>query len=206
MLRKARAPSAGFLAFRPWVAWGRDAAFSCAARARPLSLAKEPPAPRLVRNAYPMPDLKLIALDADDLAIVSAHLQDAVIKLGDMAYQKSDKRFVMVANRFDWAQAQTGSAAPAKQKNFARRRSGVRFERVIGAKVQGLDPKKKEQFISLLAVTFEPGAEPGGIVQLHFSGGAAVRLEVECVEAEMQDLGGAWTTRRKPQHQEPDAG
>jgi hypothetical protein len=123
-----------------------------------------------------------------------------------MAYLKREQRFALVANRFDWASAD--AAQRERGKVFARRRSGLRFERVRGARVLGLDLKKQNAFLVLLAMTFMPkgGDEPGGAITLTFSGGAAIELDVEVLEAEMKDLGGAWTTRRKPAHDEPPEG
>lgn len=143
-----------------------------------------------------MEKLKLIALDAEDLAVVSAHLQDAVVRVGDMAYLPRSRRFALVANRFDWAMpGSKGRKAP-----FQRRRSGLRFERVLAARIASLDLAAKDQFLSLLAVRFEGAEPPGGTVRLDFSGGASVALDVECIEAELKDLGAAWTTSNKPHH------
>lgn len=142
-----------------------------------------------------MTDLKLIALDPDDLKVLSCHLQDAVLRVGDMSYQKGDMRFAAIANRFDWE-----DAAKRNDGKFQRRRCGLRFERVTGAKTHGIDLSSKDTVLVLLAIGFESGAEPEGAVILHFAGGAAVRLEVECIEAEMRDLGAAWGTHRKPVH------
>lgn len=144
-----------------------------------------------------MSDLKLIALDAEDLSILAAHLQDAVLRLGDMAYLKADRRFAIVANRFDWGHAATSAD---QKERFVRRRTGIRFERVTGAQVQGLDLTRKDQVLSLLTLTFEPGDAPQGTITLTFAGGGAVRLAVECIEAALSDLGAAWTTPRKPEH------
>src|SRR4249920_318247 len=105
-----------------------------------------------------MPELKLIAFDADDLAVISAHLQDAVLKVADIAYLPAERRFAAVGNRFDWAQAL--GDAKVGSKNYARRRAALRFERVLGAKVQGLDLQNKGAVLSLLAIGFEPGEAP----------------------------------------------
>jgi hypothetical protein len=145
-----------------------------------------------------MPDLKLIALDAEDLAIIAAHLQDAVLRVDDMAYLKSEQRFAAVVNRFDWSEA---AAKPERLRDeFVRRRAGVRIERVTGAQVHGLDLSKGDQVLSLLTLTFEPGEAPQGQILLSFAGGGAVRLQVECVEAALTDLGAAWATKRRPEH------
>lgn len=143
-----------------------------------------------------MEKLKLIALDAEDLAVVSAHLQDAVVRVGDMAFLPRSRRFALVANRFDWATpGSKGRKAP-----FQRRRAGLRFERVLAARVANLDLAAKNQFLSLLAVRFEGADPPSGTIRLDFSGGASVALDVECIEAELRDLGAAWTTANKPHH------
>jgi hypothetical protein len=146
-----------------------------------------------------MEDLKLIALDPEDLKVLSCHLQDAVIRVGEMAYLKQEMRFAAIANRFDWEQA-----AKLNDATYRRRRSGLRFERVRSAKLQGIDLAQKDVVLELLAVTFEPGEEPSGVLTLLFAGGGAIRLEVECIEAELRDLGAAWRTRVKPEHASDD--
>jgi hypothetical protein len=144
-----------------------------------------------------MTDLKLIAFDAEDLSVIAAHLQDAVLRVEDMAYVKSERRFAIVANRFDWGHSVQSDKTPSR---FVRRRAGARIEHVTGAKVSGIDLKNKEQVLSLLTLTFEPTELPQGVITLAFAGGGAVRLEVECVEAALTDLGAAWATSRKPEH------
>lgn len=144
-----------------------------------------------------MTDLKLISLDAEDLAVLSAHLQDAVIRVSDMAYVPAQKRFAALANRYDWGDSVASSGA-----SRTRRRCGLRFERVLGARITGFDPSHGDAVLALLAVAFTETAAPGGHVTLTFSGGAAIRLDVECVEAELRDLGAAWSARQQPRHDE----
>ncbi len=157
-----------------------------------------------------MSDLKLIALDAEDLIVISAHLQDAVVRLADMTYLPGDKRFAAVANRFDWAKTLSATSGRAKgAKDFERRRAGLRFERVLGARVHALNLSDKSATLSLLAITFEPSSEPesaDGEVLLTFSGGGAIRLHVECLEVEMQDLGAAWSAANAPRHPDVEPG
>jgi len=145
-----------------------------------------------------MADLKLVALDAEDLAVISAHLQDAVVKVADVAYLPREKRFAAVLNRFDWADAIDDGS-----QSFARRRTALRFERVLSAQVQGIDLKNEGLVLNLLAIGFAPHEAPAGDVTLVFADNGAIRLRVECVEAEMKDLGAAWQAKSKPQH--PDA-
>lgn len=135
--------------------------------------------------------LKLIAFDADDLAILSAHLQDAVLKPADIAWLPSEKRFALAARRFDWEGAQS--------KLRRRRLAALHFERVTAAKSAGID-KAADTVLNLLAITFEAGDEPAGAITLHFSEGGAIRLDVECVEAQMKDLGPVWEAVATPGH------
>ena len=148
-----------------------------------------------------MTDLKLIALDAEDLAILSAHLQDAVLKVSDMAYLPRERRFAAVVNRFDWAAALPAGEHESRRQ---RRRTALRFDRVVAAQLQGIDTKAASRVLSLLAIQFESAALPAGAVVLHFAGGAAIRLEVECIEAELRDLGAVWSTRSTPDHAKAD--
>jgi hypothetical protein len=144
--------------------------------------------------------LKLIALDAEDLSVVSAHLQDAVLLVGDMVYQPRERRFVAIANRFDWALAANSKGKTAGE--FVRHRSAIRIERITAAKLQGIDLKAKQQVLELLAVEFHPGGPktPDGDILLLFAGGGGIRLTVECIEAQLEDLGAAWAARSKPDH------
>jgi hypothetical protein len=142
-----------------------------------------------------MADLKLLALDAEDLSVISAHLQDAVIKVADVAYIPGEKRFAAILNRFDWA-----DAIKDGKETYARRRAALRFDRVLSAQVSGIDLKNKSAVLCLLAIGFEPREAPEGDVTLVFADSGAIRLRVECVEAEMRDLGPAWQARAKPQH------
>lgn len=150
-------------------------------------------------KTHPMPDLKLIALDPEDLSVIAAHLQDAVLLTGDIAFRKTERRLVFVANRFDWSEA---VAKDTPRKEYTRRRTGVRIERVQSAKVSGIDQSAKDQVLSLLTMTFEVTTEPAGILTLRFAGGGAIRLDVECVEVGLDDLGAAWATRKKPEHKD----
>jgi hypothetical protein len=138
--------------------------------------------------------LKLVAFDHEDLAVLSAHLQDAVAKVGDIAYLPKEKRFAMVLNRFDW----TGS----ERDSPARRRTGVHFERVLAAQTRGIDLAAQNAIVNLLAVEFEENTPPSGVVTLLFSGDAAIKLEVECLEAALSDLGPQWPAQKRPRHHE----
>jgi hypothetical protein len=141
-----------------------------------------------------MDELKLVALDRDDIEVVSTHLQDALVKVSDILWQPRDKRLVLALNRFDWEAAV--EAAP----QLRRCRCALRFERVLACKCRNVDPSNKDGVLNLLTVEFSEQGAPGGMVTLTFSGGAAIRLEVECLEAELADLGPAWATAARPDH------
>lgn len=140
-----------------------------------------------------MKNLKLLAFDEEDLAIISAHLQDAVVKMGDMGFLPRSQRFALVLNRFDWDQQVTSNEP-------VRRRTGLHFERVQNVKVRGLDAAQTAGVLNLLAVTFLPTDAPSGHLILTFSGGAEIRLDVECIEAGLADLGPAWSCSKAPHH------
>lgn len=149
-----------------------------------------------MRSDTPEP-LKLIALDRDDLNIVSAHLQDAVLRLSDMAYVPGQGRFAAILNRFDWLSAGEGDG---NASNMRRCRCALRVDRVKRAQVQNIHPGEPHSVAELLAIAYEETEAPAGRVVLYFAGGGAVRLEVECIEAELCDLGVAWKTAIKPEH------
>ena len=136
--------------------------------------------------------LRLIALDDEDLAVVSTHLQDAVLKVSDMAYLPKAKRFALVAARFDWLSTSCGKAE--------RCATGLHFERVLKVAVTGFSQAENDRCLNLLNIEFSPLDAPAGQVILTFSGGAAVKLDVECLESQMHDLGPRWPARATPGH------
>jgi Protein of unknown function (DUF2948) len=143
--------------------------------------------------------LKLVALDQDDLAVVSTHLQDAVVSVGDVVWRPAENRLVIGLARFDWEGALSGSP------QFQRRHTALRFERVHSFKCRNVNCADKQAVLNLLAVEFDESDPPAGVVTLTFSGGAALRLEVECLECELVDLGPVWATTCCPKHAD-DAG
>jgi hypothetical protein len=143
-------------------------------------------------------ELKLVALDKDDIEIVSAHVQDALVKIADIFWQPREHRFVMALNRFDWMTAV--DAKTEAKADYRRCRTALRFERVNGCKCRNLDQGKKDARLNLLAVEFAETDSPAGIVTLTFSGGGAIRLDVECLEAELADLGEVSAAALCPDH------
>lgn len=134
--------------------------------------------------------LRLVAFDGEDLAVISAHLQDAVVRVGDLAYVPERSRFAMVARRFDWICGD----------DPRRCLSGLSFDRVLRVRTRGIDLKETDGALALLAVRFEESEAPSGTATLVFAGGAEVALELECLEARLQDLGAAWSAKSRPAH------
>lgn len=142
--------------------------------------------------------LKLVALDSDDLAILSAHVQDAVLKVADLTYLPKEKRFVIAMNRFAWEKN-------GRKGENERRRSALTFDRVLSAKASQIRRDLDDAVLELLAVSFTEGDAPGGAIDILFAGGGTVRLEVEVIEARLADLGPSWATQNRPEHDLTDA-
>ncbi len=137
--------------------------------------------------------LRLVAMDEDDLAVLSANLQDATVAAADMTYLPQIKRFAAVGKRFDWVRAASGATE--------RCATGFHFEHVLAVARTGFDPVADgASVLNLLAIDFEATQAPAGRIRLTFSGGAAVRLDVECLEAQMSDLGPRWPCDTCPAH------
>ena len=142
-----------------------------------------------------MTSLKLFALDNDDLAVLSAHMQDAVFKVADISFKARPGLFVLAVNRFVW------EGAGEKRKAYERRRALLSFKRVNAVRSIGFDRRKGDDVLSLLAIRYRgEGEGPEGVVELVLSGGGIIALEVECIEAQLADTGGAWETSFKPDH------
>ena len=136
--------------------------------------------------------LRLVALDQEDLAVISAHLQDAEVRTADLAYLPQERRFAFVAQRFDW---ETTPDQPPR-----RRLTGLHFERVLRVRCRGVDRSKPDRVLNLLGVTFTETDAPSGTATLYFEDGSAIQLDMECVEAQMKDLGPVWACNKRPIH------
>lgn len=142
--------------------------------------------------------LRLAAIDEEDLAVVSAYIQDAVLKVGDMVYLPRERRFALAMNRFTWEKAD------GRRKDYERHRAALTFDRVLSVRTTGIDRSRKDAVLELLAVSFVATDPPAGHVTMVFAGGSAVQLEVEVIEARLADLGPAWATRARPAHESAD--
>jgi hypothetical protein len=127
--------------------------------------------------------LKLIALDAEDLAVISAHVQDAVVQTADIIWRQGEKRLVVGMSRLDWEQTLSGETA---QRRLV---AALRFDRVLSCKSRNIDLEAPVAAMELLGIEFHPGEAPAGSAILLFSQGGALRLDVECLECELTDLG-----------------
>jgi hypothetical protein len=138
-----------------------------------------------------MPDLKLLALDSEDLDVISATTQDAVVRVGDIGFAKADHRFALLMNRFAWEE---------DGRTKQRKRTALHFDRVKEVKVSGIDLNAVDGVLELLAIRFTASEAPAGDIDLDFAGGGTIRLGVEYLEGRMQDLGAAWAAKGTPEH------
>ena len=134
--------------------------------------------------------LRLLAQDAEDLEVISAAMQDAVAKVGEVSYEPKARRLTIAFNRYRWEAA--GSE---------RVRSGLQLGGVLNVQTRRIRRSPRDAVIEVLAVTFEPGEAPGGVVTIACAGGGDLRATVECVEAVLADVSQPWPTPRKPAHE-----
>ena len=146
--------------------------------------------------------LSLRAEDADDLAVLSACLQDALVLVGDIAYVGEDRSFVLVANRFRWERSERAAHGEAGNERIL---SGVLFGGVTSVAYRGFRRGDSERLLVLLAIRAEPNPE-GAAILLEFAGGAAVRLQAADIDCRVRDLGEPWPTPWRPRHETDEAG
>lgn len=143
-----------------------------------------------------MTGLKLAAADAEDLQILSARLQDATAKLKNISWLPRTRRFAMMVNRYTWESGKS-------QRVLA----GLHFDGVLKVQSQKIKMGAGEAVVALLAIGFVPAGDedPGGVVELTFAGGGAIRLTVECIDAGLADLTQPWAARGRPDHDKDGA-
>ena len=125
--------------------------------------------------------LRLQALDADDLAVISALVQDAVFPVTEMRYQPRQRRFAVLLNRFRWEdRARTG--------DFERVQSLLVIEDVLRVASTGFDRGETDLIMSLLALAFAPGEDGAGHVTLTLAGDGEIRLDIECLDISLRDV------------------
>ncbi|MGF1606971.1 MAG: DUF2948 family protein [Rhodothalassiaceae bacterium] len=141
--------------------------------------------------------LRLLARTAEDVPVLSAMLQDAAVRVGDIAYLPAERRFAAALNRYRW-EARRRAVNPAGE----RVRAGLHIDYVLAAKTMGIPFDDPDIVLNLLAIAVQPDEDEAATLTLTFSGGAAVRLDVECIEAVLEDLTKPWRARKTPSHSE----
>ena len=141
--------------------------------------------------------LRLFTEDAEDLKIIAAAVQDAVVKAGNLKYEQKKRRFGLELNRYRWESAPTRKGEPGE-----RVRTLLAFDGVMSVKTRGITKVDPELILSLLSVEFTPDAEPpGGKVTLLFAGDGEIVLTVEAIDASLIDSDYVWPTRHVPSHE-----
>ena len=142
--------------------------------------------------------LRLLAHDADDLGVLSAALQDAVAKIGDIRWDAQARTLTLACNRFRWEAAPKGQKGA---KHGERVRSALQFGDVTGVQARNLRRDAKGAVVELLSIGFEPAEEPpAGVVILTFAGGGDMRVTVDCLDVALADVSDPWSTSRTPGH------
>lgn len=136
------------------------------------------------------PPLQLLAEDQEDLAVISAALQDAIAKIGDISFEAKARLLTIVFNRFRW---EAGGGQ--------RVRSALQIGGVMSLQARKIRRDRRDAVVELLAIGFEPGESPGGVLTLSFAGGGDLRAGIECVDAVLADVSEPWPTPRAPTHE-----
>jgi len=141
-----------------------------------------------------MPELKLLAMDEKDMKVISAATQDAVMRVSDIGFARSDKRFACLMNRYAWEDNNPGARGK-------RRRAALHFNHVEDVTSSGINLDARDGILNLLAIEFTASDAPAGEVKLIYAGGGTVVLSVECLEARLSDLGASWAAKAAPEHE-----
>ena len=143
--------------------------------------------------------LRLIAQEAEDVPVLSALVQDAVLEAGEMRYDRRRRRFAALVNRFRW---EDRAEAARENRPYERVRSLLTIEDVLAARVMGIDPGRKDQVLSILSLSWEPGTEGAGRLVLILAGDGAVALDLEALEIRLEDVTRPYAapSRHAPDH------
>ncbi|MDH3667158.1 MAG: DUF2948 family protein [Paracoccaceae bacterium] len=143
--------------------------------------------------------LRLKAESAEDLEVISSLVQDAVGKAGDISWLPKQRRLILAMNRFRW---EAHAGAPDGQAPAERVRSALSIDSVLKVRARGIDQSDKTRVYDLLALSFTPGTDAGGVVTLTLAGGSAFSVEVECLDLMLADIGEPWGAKagRAPNH------
>ena len=140
-------------------------------------------------------NLKLIARTEEDLRVVSAHLQDSIASLADIANLKKNKIFLMQLNRFMWEDVEKGVFRKNK-----RIRTILKFENVMNVLSRNINQVKKDEFLDFLAIETNITPDKNYEMKIIFAGDAIIRVISEVIEVTLDDQGVAWDTKNKPKH------
>lgn len=145
--------------------------------------------------------LFLAANDAEDLQVLSALVQDAVLTAGDISWQKGQRRLALLINRFRW---EDRKAAEAAGRGYERVRALLVIEEVTEVKVQGIEPREKDMVLSVLSLSFAPAEDGAGRVMLTLAGDGAIAAEVEALGVTLKDVTRPYVapSRKAPRHPE----
>jgi len=135
--------------------------------------------------------LRLLAQDADDLAIISAAMQDAVARVGDITYEAKARRLTVAFNRYCW-----------ESGGNERVRSALQLGGVMKVQARKIRRGARDAVLEVLALSFDAGDPPGGMITISCSGGGDLRAAVECIDAVLADVSAPWPTPRAPAHGE----
>ena len=141
-------------------------------------------------------NLKLIAKTEEDIKVVSAHLQDSILSVADIAHLKKNKIFLMQLNRFMWEDVEKGVFRKNK-----RIRTVLKFENVLKVFSKNINQKKKDNFLDFLAIETIKMPDNNYEMKITFAGDSIIRIITEVIEVTLDDQGEAWDTKNKPKHQ-----
>jgi len=143
--------------------------------------------------------VRLLARDEDDLQVIAALTQDAVFPASEMTWDRRQRRFGVLLNRFRWEDAQK----PARRKRpFERVQSVLVIEDATRVVTQGVDPRERDVVLSLLDIGFEPAAEGAGRVVMTLAGDGALGVDVEALEVKLKDVTRPYIapSKKRPSH------
>jgi hypothetical protein len=145
--------------------------------------------------------LKLTALDVEDLAVISACLQDAISRVADTAYEPKRRRFAILFNRFRWEnEGKPSLGGWSGPRTPERVRCAVHFDGVTAVRHRNINQANQQQLLDLLAIQTEEQRDGTVRIQLVFAGGAEMLLEAECVDCYLEDLSQPWPATGRPEH------
>ena len=142
-------------------------------------------------------NLKLIARSVEDLRVVSAHLQDAIVNINDIANLKKNKILLLQLNRFMWEDVEKGVFRKNK-----RIRTVLKFENIIKVKSRNIDQASKEKFLDFLTIETKQMIDNNYEMKILFAGDSIIKIIAEAIEVTLDDQGEAWDTKNKPKHKE----